>query len=50
MENAVSSEHFASVNLHDMQLTTIEHHKEMAIATSTDIAPTPVQPVLEPFL
>jgi hypothetical protein len=48
-KNAVSSEHFASVNLHDMQSTTIEHHKEMAIANSTDIAPTPVLPVLGPF-
>jgi hypothetical protein len=48
-KNAVSSEHFTSVNLHDTQLTTIEHHGEMTIAKSTDIAPTSVQPVLEPF-
>jgi hypothetical protein len=48
-KNAVSSEHFVSVNLHDTQSTTIEHHKEMAIAKSTDIAPTPVLSVLEPF-
>jgi hypothetical protein len=48
-EKAVSSEHFASVNLHDTQSTTIEHHEEMAIAKSTDIASTPVQTVLEPF-
>jgi hypothetical protein len=33
-----------------MQSTIIEHHEEMAIAKSTDIAPTPVQPVLEPFV
>jgi hypothetical protein len=46
-KNAVSSEHFASVNLHDTQSTTIEHHEEMAIAKSTDIAPTPVQSVLD---
>jgi hypothetical protein len=48
-KNAVSSELFASINLHDTQSTTIEHHQEMDIAKSTDIAPTPVQPVLEPF-
>jgi hypothetical protein len=35
--------------LHDTQSTSIEHHEEIAIAKSTDIAPTPVQPVLEPF-
>jgi hypothetical protein len=49
-KNAFSSEHLASVNLHDTQSTTIGHHKEMAIVKSTDIAPTLVLPVLEPFL
>jgi hypothetical protein len=48
-QNAVSSEHFTVVNLHHTQSTTIEHHEEMAISKSTDLAPTPVQPVLEPF-